>query len=537
MAPQTTTPKAGMSLYANLLDPPESASISRAPVVFKQATETLQQDDSAAKKQQISAGRAYTLPTQQTPTKRPQLPAQRLKTKPGISKPPVAAGSASPAAPDQGAANPSVAAGRPVGKSTLADWTATADDDDVNGFYGGEKRQRGGRKKRKKNYGAEVVIQNWDDIYDPTRPNSYEAYKHSEEKIREVREWKDRLYAHRLAQRYNSDVESDGEYSRPQMNKQFAPPSSFAPPPNLNAPPEESPEPEPTFSEAIPQPAVEIPDDPTGEDAYARRLRLSSNINQTESPLPPPPPPTEQPPPPAVPAVPATQPYSAATISRPPVRYALPAAPRDIPATEAELEATLASEKEDAGEDEGDENAPRSLRPGQKGFAQRLLTKYGWTKGSGLGANESGIVKPLQVKVQKQKRKPDSEGGGVATPGGARGTIIGGARKQEEHGKFGPMSDVVILHGMVDGLDLDAELESGELMQEIGEECGEKYGRVERVYIDRDSKEKIPVFIKFTNQLSALRAVNALEGRIFNGNTITARFFDIERFEEGRYDD
>ncbi|KAK2817684.1 hypothetical protein FQN49_007962, partial [Arthroderma sp. PD_2] len=136
------------------------------------------------------------------PTKRPQLPAQRLKAKPGISKPPVA-GSASPAVPvpDQGTANPSVATGRPAGKSTLADWAATADDDDVNGFYGGEKRQRGGRKKRKKNYEAEVVIQNWDDIYDPTRPNSYEAYKHSEEKIREVKEWKDRLYAHRLAQR------------------------------------------------------------------------------------------------------------------------------------------------------------------------------------------------------------------------------------------------------------------------------------------------------------------------------------------------
>lgn len=109
-------------------------------------------------------------------------------------------------------------AGRPAGKSTLADWTATADDDDVNGYYGGEKRQRGGRKKRKKNYEAEVALQNWDDIYDPTRPNSYEAYKHSEEKIREVREWKDRLYAHRLAQRHNSDMDSDEEQSRLQMN-------------------------------------------------------------------------------------------------------------------------------------------------------------------------------------------------------------------------------------------------------------------------------------------------------------------------------
>lgn len=43
----------------------------------------------------------------------------------------------------------------------------------------------------------------------------------------------------------------------------------------------------------------------------------------------------------------------------------------------------------------------------------------------------------------------------------------------------------------------------------------------------------MPVFIKFTSQLSALRAVNALEGRIFNGNTIIARFFDAEKFDQG----
>ncbi|EFQ98849.1 hypothetical protein MGYG_01864 [Nannizzia gypsea CBS 118893] len=524
---KATAPKPGMSLYANLLDTPESASISRAPVVFTQATDA-SQDDPAMKKQQITSLRFQ-------PTKRPQLPSQRLKAKSGISKPPVITGSASPAAPDEGTASSAVTTGRATGKSTLADWTATADDDDVNGYYGGEKRQRGGRKKRKKNYEAEVVLQNWDDIYDPTRPNSYEAYRHSEEKIREVKEWKDRLYAHRLAQQYNSDMDSDEEQSRPQMNRKFAPPPSFAPPPDLNAPPAESPEPERTFSEAIPQPAVEIPDDSTGEEAYARRLRLSANINQPE-PTPQPSLPSQLPPTQEAPtsAAPPSQTYSAATISRPPVRYALPAAPRDLPATEAELEATLANEQEDSNK-EGDEDTPRSLRPGQKGFAERLLTKYGWTKGSGLGANESGIVNPLQVKVQKQKKKPDSEGGGAATPGGPRGKIIGGARKQEEHGKFGPMSDVIILHGMVDGLDLDAELESGDLMQEIGDECGEKYGRVERVYIDRNSKDRIPVFIKFTNQLSALRAVNALEGRIFNGNTITARFFESEKFEDGGY--
>lgn len=105
-------------------------------------------------------------------------------------------------------------------KSSIADWTAN-DDDDVNGFYGGEKRQRGGRKKRKKNREPEMHVQNWDDIYDPSRPNSYEDYKHSEEKVKEVRDWKDRLYAHRMAERRSSDIMSDDEDSRPPLNSAF----------------------------------------------------------------------------------------------------------------------------------------------------------------------------------------------------------------------------------------------------------------------------------------------------------------------------
>lgn len=91
-------------------------------------------------------------------------------------------------------------------KSTLEDWAATAEDDD---WYQGEKRQRGGRKKRKKNKEAAVVEQNWDDIYDPSRPNNYEQYKGSEEKILEVREWKDLLYRHRMRRRQSSEDYTD----------------------------------------------------------------------------------------------------------------------------------------------------------------------------------------------------------------------------------------------------------------------------------------------------------------------------------------
>lgn len=168
------------------------------------------------------------------------------------------------------------------------------------------------------------------------------------------------------------------------------------------------------------------------------------------------------------------------TISRAPVRYNLPAAPGDIPATEAELTDALDHDEEDALIDK----APRSLRPGQHGFAERLMSKYGWSKGSGLGASGSGIVNPLSVKLEKQKKKPDAEGGGFAGPGGM-GKIVGGKAgsggMNGEVGKFGMMSEVILLKGMVDGMDLEAELgnSDGGLMQEIGEECGEKAGPIE----------------------------------------------------------
>lgn len=308
------------------------------------------------------------------------------------------------------------------------------------------------------------------------------------------------------------------------IEEQFAPPGmSFAPPASLN----ETPPP--------PPPPVEVHDDPTGEDAYARRMRLSQMARQVErpsspvqqpfSPPPPPPPPTSdtQQARPAPPPLQAPAKVPQASISRAPVRYNLPAAPPELPKSEAELESAFETEEADP---EAPSDAPRSLRPGQKGFAERLMSKYGWTKGSGLGADSSGIVNPLRVQVEKQKKKPDAEGGGFVGPGGM-GKIIGGKKKGgkgdgTEEGKFGAMSEVIILKGMIDGLDLDEELASGNLMQEIGEECGEKvsrslscnvwlltndrqYGRVERVFIDRAFPSAPPVFVKFTSQLSALR--------------------------------
>ncbi|KAJ9630327.1 hypothetical protein H2204_008545 [Knufia peltigerae] len=505
--------RGGLSLYANLLDPKSAApgTISSAPVSYSANAENSPDLDEAAKKQQALAA---SLRFQ--PTKRPQIANQKAKAKAIAAKfaPP---SSTSPApSTTQIESKESVPTTTPTPhtsapRTTAADWTATAsDDEDISNFYTVEKRQRGGRKKRKKNKEAVQIVQDWDDIYDPSRPNNYEEYKQSEEKVREVREWKDLLYRHRMKRGGSS--ESDGEDRYRSINRQFAPPPmSFAPPPNLND--ESSPAP-------LPPPAP-VPDDATGEDAYLRRMRMAQGASQ-----PPPPPSPEVNPPPG-------------QIARAPVRYNLPAAPEELPSTEAELEEKLADTN--PGEDDGPDQ-PRSSRPGQAGFAERLMAKYGWSKGQGLGAQGTGIINPLYAKADKRKKKPDAEGGGYATPA-STGKILGGnkskAARAEEEGKFGPMSEVIRLEGMLNGLDLDEELTRGEggILQEIGEECGEKYGSVERVYIHRPETEgeDALVFVHFVSQLSALRAVNALEGRIFNGNPIKAKFWPKERFDARDY--
>jgi splicing factor 45 len=133
----------------------------------------------------------------------------------------------------------------------------------------------------------------------------------------------------------------------------------------------------------------------------------------------------------------------------------------------------LGAGADDDDDDDDAEPQPRSSRPGQAGFAQRLMSKYGWTKGSGLGADESGIVNPLRVQVEKRRRKADADGGGWAEPAN-KAKILGGQRKDGDESKFGVMSECIVLRGMLEGMDnLQAEIADG-LGQEIGEECGEK---------------------------------------------------------------
>ncbi|KAK6189365.1 hypothetical protein LQW54_013342 [Pestalotiopsis sp. IQ-011] len=504
----------GLSLYADLLDPPgdSSASISRGPQLSQQALDAVKEQEAAvAAKKQDAALRFQPIQN----IRRPQQKTQKPKA--AFPKAAAAPGAGSATASGNAAvATTGAPAPAPV-KSSLADWTNTEEDD----FMYEDRRPRGNNKKKQKKHNAPVET-DWNEIYDPSRPTNVDEYLRSDERIMEVREWKALLYRHRRPadrKRQSSwDSDEDEEQHRPAGN-QFAPPAaySFAPPP-----------PSPPSAAAAP-----VPDDKTGDDAYARRLAMSQGIPpppsppepshagpETQSPVPPPPPPPEP---------------EHATISRAPVRYAQPE-PTDTDAMDQDVPEPQTQEE--------DADAPRSNRPGQKGFAARLMSKYGWSKGQGLGAEGTGMLAPLRVQVEKRKK---NENGGWAEPGG-RGKIIQpkadpnansaapASSSDTQEGKFGPMSNVIVLRHMLDHIaDAQQEMEDG-LGQEIGEECGDKYGRVERIYIDTAPGGPGGVYIKFVDTVSALRAVNALDGRVFAGSSIEPRFYDLEAFEKGVYE-
>ena len=74
------------------------------------------------------------------------------------------------------------------------------------------------------------------------------------------------------------------------------------------------------------------------------------------------------------------------------------------------------------------------------------------------------------------------------------------------------------------------------LLQEIGDEMGREYGVVERVFVWREEMGGgNEVFVKFTSELSALRAVRAMDETTFAENEVQARFWGVKEFEGGEY--
>jgi splicing factor 45 len=510
-----------------------------------------------------------------------------------------------------------------VQRSNFEDWVVNDNEDD---FYYQDARPRNNRRKKNKKNKREPAWE-WDDIYDPTRPNNYADYKRSEEQTREIRDWKARLYYHQLKEARKANqkgMASDNETAgRPSAtaNRMYIgvlksrcsniSAAMFAPPANLNfAPPsfddaptrpmdidddDYYPPARPSFALPTSNTQPSAPDDATGDDAYRRRMQMSSfqqsqsasppamppalpnaisNATDAETdrankiaaaqakiaafkakhqkplakpdlpavtqdiPPPPPPPPAEERTPAELVTTAAPAPQSGSTIFRAPVRYELPPAPANLAAVDEDVPMPDADNE---GSPSATEELTRSNRPGQKGFAERLLKKYGWEKGQGLGAQGEGITTAIVAKADKRKKLSDAQGGGWAAPANM-GKIVGGKKRKvegpedETDPRFGKMSEVIKLESMLDGLDVQKEIEDNNLLQEIGDEMGSKYGNVERVFVWREEMGgKNEVFVKFNSMMSSMRAVNAMSGTTFAGNEVVAKYWDAEMFEKGEY--
>ncbi|CCJ28228.1 unnamed protein product [Pneumocystis jirovecii] len=400
-------------------------------------------------------------------------------------------------------------------------------DEDINESYDGTESRKAAknRKKKKKIKDNEVEMILWDDPYDPFKPNDYEEYKMSDEAIQEMIDWKNKKEG-------KTNVDDTEKYKN---IERFAPPASYSP--QLSN----------TFPEDV-TPINSIPSislDETAEEAYARRVAMSQNrdivINQSNY--------SSEPSyekNTSILSLPSTikntndqntenlvseamdQPIDTfndeehtqtlinnITITREPQIY-------NTNTANTEETDFKESNYENLKNPESSEAQNNSNMPGQKKFAERLMKKYGWEKGKGLGASNDGIVNPLVVKHSKDRK--------------GTGSIINKNRSYEKTGKFGKMSKVILLTNVSELETLDDDLS-----QEIGDECNKSYGKVERCFVYKNinsslTSDIVRVFVLFTDAISALRAVNALDGRLFGGKEINVRFYDIDKFENGQYD-
>lgn len=251
-----------------------------------------------------------------------------------------------------------------------------------------------------------------------------------------------------------------------------------------------------------PSGALETPvlNDRTTTSSVENHLEDASSASHVQAPQPPPPsqsaPSSEVPPPPPPASATGSMAaiYQAATISAPPVRFERP----DV-------------EMDDINEPMP-EDRPVKRQKISKGEA--MLAKMGWTKGQGLGKNNDGVVSHLEVKMRKVPQGAsifDDEGGRVKSQ--QVWDVRGGMRTQkDEPGKFGEESSVVVAWGCVDNIDWDAnaQRDDGGIRQEMGEVFSAKFGPVQQVQLDENSKDGA-VYIKFESVLSALNVSRSLK--------------------------
>ncbi|KAB7507937.1 Splicing factor 45 [Armadillidium nasatum] len=194
--------------------------------------------------------------------------------------------------------------------------------------------------------------------------------------------------------------------------------------------------------------------------------------------------------------------------------------------------------------------APKSFGGVGGSVAAKIMAKYGFKEGQGLGKSQQGIVKALEVE------KTSKRGGRIVTENDNSGNIsppppppyfmppppmvppsVNKALQSAQDKQESSISDilkkpskVLILLNMVGPGEVDDELEP-----EVREECSSKYGNVTQVIIFEIPKahpeEAVRIFVEFQRVEAAIKAVIDLNGRFFGGRQVRAGFYDNEDFK------
>ncbi|KAG7310725.1 hypothetical protein JYU34_003532 [Plutella xylostella] len=181
---------------------------------------------------------------------------------------------------------------------------------------------------------------------------------------------------------------------------------------------------------------------------------------------------------------------------------------------------------------------------GASSIAAKIMAKYGFKEGQGLGKKEQGMSVALQVeKTSKRGGRiiHEKDGNVMPPPGFAMPNLPGpdspGSSTNSPQMKQEPSiteimkspSKVVLLRNMVGPGDVDEELEP-----EVKDECNTKYGDVIKVVIfelpNAPADEAVRIFVEFKRIESAIKAVVDLNGRFFGGRQVKAGFYDVEKF-------
>ncbi|XP_036373757.1 splicing factor 45 isoform X2 [Megalops cyprinoides] len=178
--------------------------------------------------------------------------------------------------------------------------------------------------------------------------------------------------------------------------------------------------------------------------------------------------------------------------------------------------------------------------------AHKIMQKYGFREGQGLGKHEQGLSTALSVEKTSKRggkiiigdvteKTASSQSVSVAPAGEMPNWSTGPAADSAKKSDTNPLTEilkcptkVVLLRNMVGRGEVDEDLEA-----ETKEEC-EKYGKVIKCVIFEISgvsdEEAVRIFLEFERVESAIKAVVDLNGRYFGGRVVKACFYNLDKF-------